>query len=62
MKKKRKALPKQYGAPKGSSRAKKIRKASKLYKSGNKSAAYAIRDKMEAKVRRKRAKSKSKTK
>ena len=56
MKKKKKALPKKYGAPKGSDREKKLRKASKLYKSGNKSAAYKLRDKMEKKERGKKKK------
>jgi|TARA_R100000084_G_scaffold98016_1_gene52094 hypothetical protein len=57
--KKKKALPKQYSAPKGSTREKKLRKAAKLYKSGNKSAAYKLRDKMEAKERGKKKKKKS---
>jgi hypothetical protein len=57
MRKKKKALPKKYGAPRGSARAKTIRKASKLYKSGKKQQAYRLREKMEEKER---AKSKSK--
>lgn len=60
--KKRKALPKQYKAPKGSKREKQLRKASALYKAGKKKAAFKMREKMEAKVRRKRAKSKAKKK
>ena len=62
MKKKRKALPKQYKAPKGSKREKQLRKASALYKAGKKQAAFKLRNKMESKVRRKRAKSKVKKK
>lgn len=61
MKKKRKALPKQYGAPKGSKREKQLRKASALYKAGKKKQAFKMRENMEAKVRRKRAKSKKKS-
>ena len=53
---KKKALPKQYNAPKGSTREKQLRKAAKLYKSGNKSAAYKLRDKMEKKERGKKKK------
>ena len=59
MKKKRKALPKQYKAPKGSKREQQLRKASALYKAGKKKQAFKMRDKMESKVRRKRAKKKN---
>ena len=52
-----KSLPKQYAAPKGSARARKLARAAKLYKSGNKQAAFKLREEMEEKVR---AKSKSK--
>jgi hypothetical protein len=57
-KKKVKALPKQYSAPKGSTREKLIKKASKLYKQGKIKQAAALREKMEEKER---GKSKKKT-
>lgn len=57
--KSKKPLPKQYAAPKGSSRAKKIRRAAALYKSGKKQAAFKMREEMEKKER---AKSKTKKK
>lgn len=50
--KKKKGLPKQYKAKKGSSRAKKIRKAHAEYKKGNKKKAFAMRERQEAKVRK----------
>lgn len=52
----KKALPKQYKAPKGSKREKQLRRAAMLYKTGNKKAAFALREKMEAAVRKKRKK------
>lgn len=48
MKKRKKPLPKQYAAPPGSAREKGIRRAAKLYKSGNKVAAFRLRNRMEA--------------
>lgn len=54
MKKIKKALPKGYKAPPGSPRAKKLATASKLYKSGNKAAAFKMRDEMEKKEAAKR--------
>ena len=45
--KKKKANPRQYRAPEGSVRDKKLDKARELLKSGNKEAAYALRDEME---------------
>jgi hypothetical protein len=56
-KSKKKALPKQYSAPKGSRRAALLKKAARLYKSGNKQASFKLREKMEE---RERAKKKSK--
>ena len=53
-KKKVKALPKQYKAPKGSKRAALLKRASKLYKSGNKQAAFRLRERMEEKEREKK--------
>lgn len=49
---KKKPLPKQYKAPPGSTRAKQLARAAKLYKSGKKAAAFKMRDQMERKVRR----------
>jgi hypothetical protein len=45
--KKEKANPKQYKAPEGSSRDKKLDKAKELLKSGDNEAAYKLRDDME---------------
>lgn len=56
MKKMKKALPAGYGAPPGSPRAKKLAAASKLYKSGNKAAAFKMRDAMEKKEAKRRGK------
>lgn len=53
MKRKKKALPSQYKAPRGSAREKGLRKASALYKSGKKSAAFKLRNKMEKSYARK---------
>lgn len=47
-----KSNPAQYKAPEGSSRDKKLDKAKELLKRGNKEEAYALRDEMEAKVRK----------
>jgi len=52
MPRKKKALPKRYGAPPGSKRESLIRKAGKLYRAGKKKQAAAIREKMEAKERK----------
>jgi hypothetical protein len=49
--KKEKANPRQYRAPEGSARDKKLDKAKELLKSGNKEAAYSLRDEMEEKER-----------
>tara|TARA_R100000697_G_scaffold23320_1_gene30995 strand:+ start:989 stop:1189 length:201 start_codon:yes stop_codon:yes gene_type:complete len=60
MKRKKKAmkrLPVGYNAPPGSARERAIRRAAKLYKSGNKQAAFRLREQME---KRERAKKKSK--
>ena len=46
---------KRYSAPKGSKRAKLIGRAQKLYKSGNKKAAFKLREKMEEKERAKKS-------
>lgn len=54
--KKRAPLPKQYSAPPGSRREALLRKAAKMYKSGNKKGAFALRNKMEAVNARKKAK------
>lgn len=55
--KKKAPLPKQYGAPPGSKREALLRKAAKMYKSGNKKGAFALRNKMEAvNARKKKAK------
>jgi len=48
---KKKPLPKTYKAPPGSPRAKQLAKASTLYKSGKKQAAFDMREGMEKKVR-----------
>lgn len=53
-KKKSRTIPKKYGAPKGSKRRALLNKAAKLYKSGNKQAAYKLREKMEEKERAKK--------
>jgi hypothetical protein len=52
--KKKSTLPSQYKAPKGSSRYKKLKRAAKLYKSGKKSAAFKLRNKMEESYARKK--------
>ena len=52
MRKKRKPLPKRYGAPPGSKREQLIRKAERLYKAGKKAEAAKLREKMEAKERK----------
>jgi len=44
---KKKPLPAGYKAPPGSARAKQLARASKLYKSGRKQAAFKMRDEME---------------
>ena len=49
----KKALPKQYKAPKGSKREQQLRRAAMLYKTGNKQAAFKMRERMEAAVRKK---------
>ena len=46
---------KRYSAPKGSKRAKLIGRAQRLYKSGNKQAAFKLREKMEEKERAKKS-------
>ena len=51
--KKEKANPKQYKAPEGSARDKKLDKAKDLLKSGDKTAAYKLRDDMEKAEREK---------
>jgi len=56
MKKKAAPLPKEYGAPPGSKRAALLIKAAKMYKSGNKKGAFALRNKMEAVNARKKSK------
>lgn len=48
---KKKPLPKTYKAPPGSPRAKQLAKASALYKSGKKQAAFDMRERMEKGVR-----------
>jgi len=53
---KKKALPAGYKAPPGSKRAALLSKAAKMYKSGNKKGAFALRNKMEAANARKKAK------
>jgi|TARA_R100001086_G_scaffold111572_2_gene56930 hypothetical protein len=60
--KKKKPLPKQYKAPAGSKREKLMRRAARLYKSGNKQAAFKLREEMEKKERAKKNKTKSKAK
>lgn len=60
MRRKRKALPKRYGAPPGSQREKLIRKAERLYKAGKKKEAAAIREKMESKERKRGTKQNNK--
>jgi hypothetical protein len=52
--KKQKAHPKQYNAPEGSSRDKKLDKAKDLLKTGKKQEAYALRDQMEETERKKK--------
>lgn len=54
-KKKKVVNPKQYKAPPGSKRAKLLARARKLYKSGNKQAAFKLREKMEEKERAKKS-------
>lgn len=51
--KKQKANPRQYKAPEGSARDKKLDKAKELLKSGNKEEAYRLRDEMEKAERNK---------
>jgi hypothetical protein len=51
--KKQKANPKNYKAPEGSARDKKLDKAKELLKSGNKEEAYRLRDEMEKAEREK---------
>lgn len=46
---KKKPLPSQYKAPPGSARAKQLARASALYKSGRKQAAFKMREEMEKK-------------
>lgn len=58
--KKKAPLPKQYGAPPGSKREALLRKAAKMYKSGNKKGAFALRNKMEALNASKKASKKAK--
>lgn len=53
---KKKPLPKQYKAPPGSARAKQLARASKLYKSGKKAAAFKLRDQMEKREAKRRGK------
>lgn len=53
MKRKKKALPSQYKAPRGSAREKALRKSAALYKSGKKKAAFKLRNKMEKDYARK---------
>tara|TARA_R100000805_G_C3616153_1_gene117856 strand:+ start:873 stop:1052 length:180 start_codon:yes stop_codon:yes gene_type:complete len=58
MAKKRRPLPKKYEAPVGSKRYNELKKASRLYKQGKKKQAYALRERMEKKVRNARKKRK----
>ena len=51
--KKQRATPKNYKAPEGSARDKKLDKAKELIKSGNKGEAYRLRDEMEKAEREK---------
>ena len=60
MRKKRKPLPKRYGAPPGSQREKLMRKAERLYKAGKKAEAAKLREKMEAKERKRGTKQNNK--
>ena len=60
-KKKKNPLPKQYNAPVGSKRYKQLKKAAKLYKQGKKKQAFAMRERMEKRIRDARKK-KSKAK
>lgn len=53
---KKKPLPKGYKAPPGSTRAKQLARAAKLYKSGKKAAAFKMRDQMEKKEAKRRGK------
>jgi len=50
-KKKPTPLPRKYSAPVGSKRYKQLKKAAKLYKQGKKKQAFAMRERMEKKVR-----------
>ena len=50
--KKKTAHPRQYNAPEGSARDKKLDKAKSLLKKGKEKEAYSLRDKMEADVRK----------
>jgi len=61
-KKKPTPLPRQYDAPVGSKRYKQLKKAAKLYKAGKKKQAFAMREKMEKRIRDARKKKKSKKK
>ena len=61
MKRKKKAiskLPVGYDAPPGSARERAMRRAAQLYKSGNKQAAFRLRDRMEERERAKKRKNK----
>jgi len=60
-KKKKNPLPRQYDAPVGSKRYKQLKKAAKLYKQGKKKQAFAMRERMEKRIRDARKK-KSKAK
>lgn len=62
-KKKPTPLPRKYDAPVGSKRYKMLKKAAKLYKSGKKKQAFAMRERMEKRIRdarKKKSKAKSK--
>ena len=62
-KKKKNPLPRQYDAPVGSKRYKQLKKAAKLYKQGKKKQAFAMRERMEKRIRdarKKKSKAKSK--
>ena len=50
-KKKQNPLPRKYNAPVGSKRYKQLKKAAKLYKQGKRKQAFAMRERMEKKVR-----------
>ena len=61
-KKKPTPLPRKYDAPVGSKRYKQLKKAAKLYKAGKKKQAFAMRERMEKRIRDARKKKKSKKK